>query len=230
MHETTLMVEAHVPRVLAQLAVQFMTCRDNSVKRRIRCGEMVNIADVCPNVALREACRGGHAQLVKQLIAQGATDWESGLQGACRGGYGALVHQFIVRGASNWNAAMLEACRGGHAPIVELMVSRGATRWSCGLSAACRGGHQQVALTMITKGGNDWNSAYMAAVRGKHRSMLDLLRPRLKSEFEYHGSCELRLDCMWCARNHCEILRKSKCQGILSLPFCNAAYCVLHRT
>lgn len=58
MRETTLLVEAHLPRVLAQLAVGFFTARKQKPHSKMQCGEAESIY-ACSDLgaALYGACR-----------------------------------------------------------------------------------------------------------------------------------------------------------------------------
>jgi hypothetical protein len=72
MRETTLLVEAHVPRVLAQLAVRFFTARKPAPYSKLRCGEGESLR-ACTDlgIALGAACRGGNNEVVFLMIARG---------------------------------------------------------------------------------------------------------------------------------------------------------------
>ena len=82
---------------------------------------------------LREACRGGHLDLVGLMIQHGASDWNWGLLGACYGGHIEIARLMIQHGATDWNRSLYGACSEGHIEIARLMIQHGATNWNWGL-------------------------------------------------------------------------------------------------
>jgi ankyrin repeat protein len=130
------------------------------------------------NLAMCNAARGGHMNIVQLMIEKGANWWNWTLYKAARGGHMDIVQLMIEKGADHCNEAMVAAARCGHIDIVQLMIDKGALRsaqqrmdWNGAMAAAARGGHHYVAdiiQLMIEKGANDWNKAmYYAAGGGR---------------------------------------------------------------
>jgi ankyrin repeat protein len=75
---------------------------------------------------MKEACRGGHIDIVRLLIRTDvASGWDSGLIQACRAGYMEIVKLLIQNGTNQWGPGMVHACENGHKEIVELMIRNG---------------------------------------------------------------------------------------------------------
>jgi hypothetical protein len=120
------------------------------------------------NWGLYGACKGGHEDLVKLMIAKGAFDFYWGLYGACLGGHKNLAELMItkrIQDCGEWfegeglkdhrdflNQGLKGTCEGGHEDLAELMISRGARKFNWGLYGACKGGHKNLAKLMIAKG------------------------------------------------------------------------------
>lgn len=83
------------------------------------------------NLALVEACRAGHLDVVEFMISSGARDVEGGLKTACQG--------------------LLEACRAGHVYVVDFMLSNGALNFYEGLIVACESGHLELVKKMMER-------------------------------------------------------------------------------
>jgi hypothetical protein len=115
---------------------------------------------------LNGAAKGGHTELVKWFMDQGATGVDWALQGACQSGNVELVHLLIdVYGATKWDQGLSGACKGGYAKLIDEMLARGATDYEAALGGACAGGHTTIAERFMTEYGADFYNygAYCAA-------------------------------------------------------------------
>jgi hypothetical protein len=172
-------VGAHLPKVLASLATQYMTATRRTWKRIAMAGEyetcLNNLIVEQAGLCLRAACRAGHPHIVSAMIAAGVTYLEWGLRDACRGNQLALIQFMIAKGASDWDFALAGACRGGHTALVQIMMQRGAKAWNDGLEEACRGGHKDIVRLMIAKGAFVRWDPLRAACRGGHIDLVALM-------------------------------------------------------
>lgn len=180
MKVTTFLVEQHLPRVLAALAVEFMTARKRRVCSVAQSGEVESlVADADMDLALFGACRGGHVQLVREMRARGAKKWHWGMIEACRGGHVQIVEMLDVprnaRPRGTFHRALVAACRGGSERTARLMIERGANNWDDGLREACRGGHEHIARLMIAQGARNWKPALRAAREKGHANIVRLI-------------------------------------------------------
>lgn len=86
---------------------------------------------------LGDACEGGNREILDFILPRmDGNHWDTGLFGACRGGHLEIVKEMLGRGAKNVNEAMCSACYKGSLPIVKLLVEHGATNWYWGLKNA----------------------------------------------------------------------------------------------
>ena len=60
----------------------------------------------------KNACEGGHMDIVQLMIQKGADDWNGGLWKACYGGHMDIIQLMIQKGAYNWNGGLWKACYG----------------------------------------------------------------------------------------------------------------------
>ena len=103
---------------------------------------------------LAGACKGGHIELVKDIIYnRGAyhIDWDNVLSCACEGGNIQIV-QMIINECTiyhNWNSGLQGACRGGHILIMQFTIRLGATDLISGFYYACKRGHIALAQIML---------------------------------------------------------------------------------
>lgn len=54
-------------------------------------------------------------------------NFDYGLEGACRGGHLNIIEEMIQQGAINWDKGFIGACRGEHLSIMDDMITRGVT-------------------------------------------------------------------------------------------------------
>jgi hypothetical protein len=78
-------------------------------------------------------------------------DWNAVLLGACSGGHEDVLRLAVWNGADAHFTGLYNACRHGHRHMVEGLISNGAWNINLGLAGACRGGNRDVALLMISK-------------------------------------------------------------------------------
>lgn len=118
----------------------------------VQCCLMQNRKQYNFNLAMENACFGGHVSIVDLMITKGANKWNDGFYAACCNGNLKLVQLMISKGANEWNYALSGACRGGQIDTMRFLVSRGANDWSAGLCGACYSGNMEIAEYMISKG------------------------------------------------------------------------------
>lgn len=85
------------------------------------------------------ACRGGHMDIVRLLIEEGAYHWNKGLLIAC--GHLDIVKLMIEKGATDLNGGLKETYFGCHIDVIKFLLEKGANNWNCGLLNACRCGN-----------------------------------------------------------------------------------------
>lgn len=144
-----------------------------------------NISRVRWNSCLYQACRGGHVDIAKLLIARGADDINLAMSYACRGGQREIVELMIANGASDWDMGLIHACRGGHVDIIETMIAKGANVWDRAMASACRRNQFNVVKMMIARGANDWNYGLHMACRGNHVKLAEFMIAQGASNLEY---------------------------------------------
>lgn len=62
------------------------------------------------------------------MISLGANNWNLALLNACLGGHRDMVEVFIQMGAKNWNSGLSCALEGGHFEIADYMLQLGADK------------------------------------------------------------------------------------------------------
>src|SRR5262245_7689043 len=123
MAKTQAALEVHLPPVIASVAHAYImpTSNDPFDIAYVGHGELCEDMPVSqwPR-ALRGACQAGYHSLISVLVRR-CEFFESGFFGACRGGHRDIVEQMIQRGVNWWEHGLEEACRGGHREIVDMM-------------------------------------------------------------------------------------------------------------
>lgn len=115
-------------------------------------------------LALSNACQGGHMDIVKLVISQTCCArqtlnyWNSGFKSACYGGHMNIVKFILTKGANDWNGGLIMASGGGHMEIVQFMISNGACSWYNAFSFACSHGRAAVAK-LIDPNVLTWNGS-----------------------------------------------------------------------
>jgi len=135
-----------------------------------------NILGKAINTGFAGACVGGHMEIVKQMIDEGAT--EKRLFFACKGGNMDIVKLIIERGGKDWNHGLRCACVSRNMELVELMITNSATDWVHGLISACIGGNKDIIQLMISKGANCWHVGLTGACRSGSKEIVELLIAR----------------------------------------------------
>lgn len=101
------------------------------------------------------ACRNINDDLtcVNMAIANGANEWNDGLDGASQVGNLAIAQMMIAHGASDLNTSLIFACENGRSlDVVKLLIDKGATNLDRGLSNACYAGHREIVKFLISRG------------------------------------------------------------------------------
>ena len=70
------------------------------------------------------AAKAGDERLVRQMLDQGADDFNGAMACAALNNHLNIVELMIEKGADNFNAGMVHADANGHLNIVELMQDR----------------------------------------------------------------------------------------------------------
>lgn len=157
------------------------------------------------NLALNYAAKGGHIEIIKFLINEGADILTCDSAGACEGGYTEVVdymfelkntyynnavygaakggHLWLIEQLSpyikHWNWALEGACEGGHKDLVKMFIDKGANNFGLGLNAACKGGYIELVQLMIDLGIdlgiNNINEGLLLACEGEHEDLIKYL-------------------------------------------------------
>ncbi len=106
-------------------------------------------ADTDPSVALDNAARAGHTEIVRMLLEAGA-DPSKGLDDAAGAGRTEVVRVLLGAGARP-SDALDDAVRAGHAQIVQILLDAGAHP-SRGLKDAAGAGHIKIVRILIEAG------------------------------------------------------------------------------
>jgi hypothetical protein len=171
MPQTECEVEQHLPRVMAQLTVQYVRSqqRDEHSIGLAGEGEHANSGEPYVN----GVATGGHLALVKRV----ATDMDHLLKVGCRYGHMHILHFALAQkrefAAVNWGLAC--ACRGGHLQAATLMIAHGARSFDEALYLACRSGHLRLANLLIEYGATNFNEALDPACFNGHLAVVKRL-------------------------------------------------------
>ena len=71
-----------------------------------------------------EAAEAGHERLVRQMLDQGADDFNGAMTCTALNNHLNIVELMIEKGANLFNAIMVHAAANGHLDVVELMQDR----------------------------------------------------------------------------------------------------------
>ena len=88
------------------------------------------------NQLLDLATRGGHVNIMKYLIAEGANDINTALLAAISSNKDFVIPYLVSLGANNLNSALMLAVENGYLPIVKYLVSHGANNLNTALNYA----------------------------------------------------------------------------------------------
>ncbi len=115
------------------------------------------------HIEFNTACKTGNIEKVKILINECSSklSMNSGLYNSCKGGHINIVKLIIDNGANNFNDGLIWACLCGHIDIIKLMIDKGADNYDNGLIRACKGENhktnKEIAKLLIIKGANPDN-------------------------------------------------------------------------
>lgn len=84
-----------------------------------------------PDKRFRGACRGGHMELIKDLMEHGEKNWNEGLIGACKGGHYDIAKYMLDKGADNSFDCMMYAYSNGDMRMIELLASQNNEEYIC---------------------------------------------------------------------------------------------------
>lgn len=126
-------------------------------------------------IGLAAACRHGHINLCKHLIALGVRTWGLCLNKACRGGHLDIIELMISLGLNDWGYGLMGACRGGQLEIAKMMIAKGAKCYNAGLRLACKDSHWDIIDLMIAHGADDWDSALSIACSYSHPRLIKFM-------------------------------------------------------
>ncbi len=149
----------------------------------------------CWNYGLCGACHGGHIDIVKLVLEQGAYNYDEGLDIACREGYLEIIDLLILQKSlsKHYTAkyhiyhehGLSGACEGGKLEIINLLIKKGVNNWDQGLQGACKGGQLEIINLMASKGANNWNLGLKGACYGGQLEIAKLMI--LKGADDYEG-------------------------------------------
>jgi hypothetical protein len=193
---------AHLPSVLADLAVRHMCARKRTWKHISRAGEFESCLeagqeshfDTCAagacvgghlllaramrrlcglrSFCIFSACRGGHTDVVNVALSELTTEWNSAIAGACRGANADLARR-IARAASGGH--MVLAFDAEECSAFEVATASRITNWNIALHAACRRGHAELVRLCVRNGANWWSYGLAGACRGGHTDLVRML-------------------------------------------------------
>jgi hypothetical protein len=139
------------------------------------------------NDILHGASMGGHMELAKWAVENGAADWNGALLGACEVGQMEMAKWTVEMGATDWNWAFYGACREGQMEMAKWLAEKGAADWNGALYQACDGDQMEMAKWAVEMGATDWNWALYGACIGGLMEMARWLVEKGATECEYCG-------------------------------------------
>ena len=86
---------------------------------------------------------------------KGANDWNIAMENASKGGHMEIIKYCETKGADNWRLAMCFASKGGHMNIIKYFETKGGDNWNWVMGNASYGGHMDIIKYCETKGAND---------------------------------------------------------------------------
>lgn len=113
--------------------------------------------------AIYHAAQANQSQMVDYLLTFMPLCKTAALNGAARGGHLQLVKDMVVVGAINLNDSVIDAAREGHLDVVKYLISKGATNLNTSLHSSCIMGHLEVAKYLISIGADDLKLALAGA-------------------------------------------------------------------
>ena len=126
------------------------------------------------NSRLVVASGDGEEEMVKSLLAEGATDLDEAMIKAAKYGKENIVRLLINEGVNEgFNEAMIKAAKNGHVNIVQLMINEGANDPEAMIQAVLKD-HKSV-VTVLEQNGITLNDAMIKAVSEKRKGKAKLL-------------------------------------------------------
>jgi hypothetical protein len=180
-------VGAHLPSVLADLAVTHMAARKRDKESCGFAGEG-ELAS-CDGNFVRGAARAGHVALLRKA----APDWLTVFHLGCEFGNMRTAEFAVAQLGPDvdrkrlWKRAFQLASHGGHADVARLAIAKGATNeehsFECAFNTACNNGHASTVLLMLEHGVKNWRTGFAMACRAGHadiaRTLLERTAARL---------------------------------------------------
>jgi hypothetical protein len=145
-------MSAHLPRVLACLACEYVRSRTRDPWLVGLAGEFV--CAIVDEQYVLGAARGGHAGILRTLRMRRAL-WDLVLCEACAAGNIHVARLAIARGAACVNQALFHACRNEQLQAAAMLLARGATNALDCLRTACLWGKFDAARLMMEHGASD---------------------------------------------------------------------------
>ncbi len=155
--KTHAMVAAHLPHVLADIVILFITTSRTNVHDVVEAGcyEMIEALAAPPASMFMDAGLRYDMQAVVDLgISRGAKLDETCFYWACRGGHTRSIERVIAAGVTAWNKGLEAACRRGNITLAEEMIKRGATHYANAVDAAANAGKKETVMAVLKYGGS----------------------------------------------------------------------------
>lgn len=142
--------------------------------------------------ALCGACRGGHRDLVDELIERGATNFSQGASNVYVDEHPEL-YKYLIGKTNNFRECLQLAFETDNVDLIafaieqdtksweRITLSKSATfphiNWNCALFGACKNGKIENVLMVIEKGSAilDWNWGLAGACYGGHQKVINLM-------------------------------------------------------
>jgi len=118
------------------------------------------------------AAKGGHKDLVMDMVKRGANDWNWIATGAAEGGHKDLVIEMVKMGATNHNRLASRALKHGYQDIALEMLEMGADNWDDIAYLAARHGYKDMLIKAMENGAENWNWMVYEACKGGHKDIL----------------------------------------------------------
>lgn len=127
------------------------------------------------NAGMVKAAEGGHIDIVKLMLKNGATDYNLTMRMAARKGHMNIIKLMLSEGATIYNEALKVAAGGGYMDIVKLMLDLGANNIDDGLEYAAAGGHMNIVRLMLDLGATRYSIALISAMQMGHNDVADFI-------------------------------------------------------
>ena len=101
------------------------------------------------NQGMFEAALNGHIEIVRQMLAQGANNFNWVMHIATIRGDEHIARLMLGHDATDYDWIMAEAAISGHENIVRLLMNRGAINFNLALRQAALAGHENIVRLML---------------------------------------------------------------------------------